>query len=184
MIYILIVLILGKIFDIKTDLSLQILSMSILDTILIIIVYCSIFNFVSMIFSEATVSTIINVIILIIFFVLAFYFGSTANEPKYYGSIITDKYGKVTVTDKYPNPNYPGDEKVRFAKNVELSTPVGQAFSIFTLEDDTSMSALDDDNAILNTKEDILCAILIYSVTEICIINILGISIFSKRELK
>ena len=184
MIYILIVLILGKIFDIKTNLSLPILSMSILDTILIIIVYCSIFNFVSMIFSEATVSTIINVIILVIFFILCFYFGKIANEPKYYGSINTDKYGKVTVTDKYPNPNYPGDEKVRFAKNVELSTPVGQAFSIFTLEDDTSMSALDDDNAILNTKEDILCAILIYSVTEICIINILGISIFSKRELK
>ena len=167
----------------KTELSLPILSMSILDTILVIIVYCSIFNFVSMIFSEATVSTIINVIILIIFFVLAFYFGSTANEPKYYGSIMTYE-GKVTVTDKYPNPNYPGDEKVRFAKNVEFSTPVGQAFSIYTLEDDTSMSALDDDNAIFNTNEDILRAILIYSVTEICIINMLGIYIFSKRELK
>ena len=116
MIYILIVLILGKILDIKTNLSFPILSMSILDTILIIIVYCSIFNFVSMIFSEATVSTVINVIILGIFFVLAFYFGSIADEPKYYGAINTDINGKVTVIDRYPNPNYPGDEKVNFAK--------------------------------------------------------------------
>lgn len=168
----------------ETELSLPILSMSILDTILVIIVYCSIFNFVSMIFSEATWSTIINVIILIIFFVLSFYFGSIAREPKYYGSI-QEVDGRVTaVINRYPNPNYPGDEKVKIAKNIVLSTPVCQNFAILRIADDTSMSALDDDNAIFNTKEEILCAILIYSVTEICIINILGIYIFSKRELK
>ena len=183
LIYIVIVLIGGKIFNIETELTLQELSMCIIDTILIIIVYCSIYNFVSMIFSEATISTIINVIILVLFFVLAFYYGKTSDERKYYGSI-TSKDGIVTSINRYPNPNYPGDEKVNFAKNVEFSTPVGQAFAMFNLEEYTSMSALYDDNAIFNTKEKILRAILIYSVAEICIINILGISIFSKRELK
>ena len=173
LIYMLIVLIGGKILNIETKITLKELIICIIDTLLIIILYCSVFNFVSMIFSEATISTIIDVIIFIFFFVMEMYVGSIAYEPKYFEEKFFDADGNETVISQYPNPNYPGDDKVEFAKTVELLIPVGQASMIFNASDEHN-----------NTDEGILYKILLYSAIEICIINVAGIYIFSKKEIK
>ena len=147
--------------------------MCIIDTILIIILYCSIFNFVSMIFSEATISTIINVIIFVAFFVLEMHFGNIAHVPKYFGSTYIDANGNKTIISQYENPNYPGDEQVELAKTVELLIPYGQAQMMFNVsEKDVYMD------------EGSLYKMLIFSTVEICIVNLCGIYIFSKKELK
>ena len=172
LIYIMIVLIGGKILNIETEVPLNKLIMCIIDTILIIILYCSIFNFVSMILSEVTISTIVNVIIFVAFFVLEMYFGSIANQPKYFGETFIDADGNTTVISQYPNPNYPGDAKVGFAKTMELLIPFGQTQIIFNVNEN------------FYGEEDNIYKILIYSAIEICVVNIGGIYIFSKKELK
>ncbi len=166
LIYVIIVLIVGKILDIKTHVTLQKMAMCIIDSILMIALYCSIFNFISMIFSDITLSTIINVIILVVSFIITFYLFNISNNPKYFESTITDADGNTTVISQNPNPFYPGDEKVGFAKTVECLIPFSQA------------------QIIINVEEESLYKILIFSVIEICIINMGGIYIISKKQLK
>ena len=150
LIYMLIVLIGGKILNIETKITLKELIICIIDTLLIIILYCSVFNFV-----------------------MEMYVGSIAYEPKYFEEKFFDADGNETVISQSPNPNYPGDNKVAFAKTVELLIPVGQASMIFNAGDEHN-----------NTDEGILYKILLYSAIEICIINVAGIYIFSKKEIK
>ena len=111
--------------------------------------------------------------------------GETANQPKYITSSIWDN-GVRTIVSQELNPNYPGDDIVNFAKTIYLLLPQGQANLI-------KNSKLTDSNEIreqLYTREEIeenikkLYQMPIYSLIVISVINMGGLYLFSKKELK
>ena len=138
-----------------------------------------------MICSEITISVVMSVVIFIIMFVAEMLIGETANQPKYITSSSWDN-GVRTIVSKELNPNYPGDDIVNFAKTIYLLLPQGQASLI-------NNSKLTDSNEIreqLYTKEEIeedikkLYQMPIYSLIVISVINMGGLYLFSKKELK
>ena len=139
--------------------------MNILNAILIIITYCSIFNFIAMICTEITVSTIINILLFIIMFIAQGTFSLTANQSPYIKHTYHEN-GKEYIISQQPNPNYPGDETVKLAKTIYLLIPQGQAMEIG------------------NSNSEYLYQMPIYTTISIIIINIGGIYIFSRKELK
>lgn len=165
LIYVIIVLLIGLPLFGNLQMSASQLVMSMLNTFLIIIVYCSIFNFITMICSEITFSAVISIIFFIVIFVLESYFGYIANSPKY----TTNSYwenGVEYIISQELNPNYPGDSKVKLAKTIYLLIPQGQAAKITNMDMES------------------LYQMPIYSITLIIIINIVGVYLFSKKELK
>ena len=161
--YIIIVFTVGTLLSGKLQIPLREFAMCMLNTFLIIIVYCSIYNFVAMICSEITVSTIICMGIFIAMFVADTAISYIANSSKY----ITHSYSENDVQyiiNQEPDPNYPGDEKVKLAQTVELLMPEGQAIHISNTNYSYKMP--------------------IYSISEILVFNIAGIYLFSKKELK
>ena len=150
----------------QLQMSLSQFAMVLLNTVLIIISFCSIFNFLSMICSEITVSTTICIILFITMYVVQGSFSLTANTDEYITHTYTDENGVSHIISQELDPNYPGDEKVKQARMIYLSIPQGQAMEI------------------KNNNLETLQQIPIYSITLIVSINLLGIYIFSKRELK
>ena len=162
------------------------LSIILLNAVLIIVTYCSIFNLISMICSEITISVIICVVIFVIMFVAETLIGETANSNKYITHSFTDTNGVRTILGQEPNPNYPGDDIVNFAKTIYLLLPQGQA----NLIENPKLTDPDEIREQLYTKEEIeedikkLYQMPIYSLIVISVINIGGLYLFSKKELK
>ena len=77
-----------------------------------------------------------------------------------------DENGNKYVISQEINPNYPGDQKVKIAKIIYLLIPQGQAMEI------------------ANNDFELMKQMPIYSIILIIFINIFGIFIFSKKELK
>lgn len=162
------------------------LIMIMLNILLIIIVYCSIFNFITMITSEITIAVVINIIIFFTMFVAEMVVSQTASATKYIINSSYDINGVETIISKELNPNYPGDDKVKLAKTIELILPTGQAQSLLS-------SAFTDPDVIkhrIYTKEEVeekvqdLYKMPIYSLILIGVINAIGIYAFSIKELK
>ena len=150
----------------QLQMSLSQFAMILLNTVLVIISFCSIFNFISMICSEITVSTTICIILFITMYVVQASFSLTANTDKYITNTYVDENGVSHIVSQELDPNYPGDEKVKQARMIYLSIPEGQAMELGS------------------NDPEYLRQMPIYSIILICAINILGIYIFSKKELK
>ena len=150
----------------QLQMTLSQFAMVLLNTVLVIISFCSIYNFISMICSEITVSTTICIILFITMYVVQGSFSLTANTDEYITHTYTDENGVSHIISQELDPNYPGDEKVKQARMIYLSIPQGQAMEIGS-----------NDSEYLKQMP-------IYSIILICAINILGIYIFSKKELK
>ena len=166
MIYIVIVILIGIPLYGKIQMPFSQFALVLLDTVLVIISFCSIYNFITMICSEITMSTSICIILFVAMFIAQGACGLTANSNKYITSTFFDENGNSHIISQEPNPNYPGDEKVKQARMFYLSIPQGQAMEIG------------------NNDLEYLKQMPIYSITLIITINILGIYIFSKKELK
>lgn len=141
-------------------------AMLLLNTALVIISFCSIFNFISMICSEITVSTTICIILFITMYVVQASFSLTANTDKYINHTFTDENGISHIVSQELDPNYPGDEKVKIARIIYFLIPQGQA------------------SELANAETENLSKLPIYSLSVIGVMNILGICMFSKKELK
>ena len=150
----------------QMQMSLSQFTMTLLNTVLVIISFCSIFNFISMICSEITVSTTISIILFIAMFIVEGSLYLTANTDKYITHTFIDENGVSHIISQELDPNYPGDERVKQAKRIYLSIPQGQAMQIGS-----------NDSEYLRQMP-------IYSIILICAINILGLYTFSKKELK
>lgn len=140
-------------------------AMNMLNTVLIIVAFCSIFNFITMISSEITVSLIISILLFVVMFIAESSLGYIANNRKY----ITNSYwenGVEHIISQEPNPNYPGDQKVKLARTIYLFIPQGQAIKI------------------ANSDMEYLYRMPMYSILLISIVNMSGIYLFSKKELK
>ena len=166
MIYLVIVFLIGIPLYGKMQMNFTQFMMTMLNTILVIISFCSIYNFIAMLCSDITLSAGICIIAFVAMFIAQGAFGSTANSNKYMTSTFWDENGNSHIISQEPNPNYPGDEKVKQARMFYLAIPQGQAMEI-----------------VYNNLE-YLKQMPIYSFTLIITINILGIYIFSKKELK
>ena len=165
-IYLLVVFVIGIPLFGKMQMTSTQFMMVLLNTILIIISFCSIYNFISMICSEITISTTICIIIFIAMFIAQGAFSLTAHTNKYIEETFYDANGNKHIVSQEINPNYPRDDKVKQARLIYLSIPQGQAMEIS------------------NNNLEYLKQMPIYSLTLIGIVNILGIYIFSKKELK
>lgn len=166
MIYFLLIFIVGNILHAKMELSLSQYLMSILNTCLVIISFCSIYNFISMICKNITVSTVLCIILFILMFIGENAVGLTAFSRRYIEHSMIDENGNKYIISQEINPNYPGDQKVKIAKIIYLLIPQGQAMEI------------------ANNDFELMKQMPIYSIILIIFINIFGIFIFSKKELK
>lgn len=165
-IYIILVILIGIPLFGQVQMSASQFAMTILNTGLIIISFCSIFNFITMICSEITISTIICIILFIAMYIMQGVFGLTAHSNKYIEHALYDENGNKHIISQELDPNYPGDRKVKNAKIIYLFIPQGQAMEISS-----------------NNFES-LQQMPVYSISLIGIINIFGLYIFSKKELK
>jgi len=165
MIYLVIVILIGMHLFGKMEMNFTQFMMTMLNTILIIISFCSIYNFIAMLCSDITLSVVICIIAFVAMFIAQGDFGSIVHANKYIENAYFENGNKHIISQE-PNPNYPGDEKVKQARMFYLAIPQGQAMEI------------------VSNDLEYLKQMPIYSITLIITINILGIYIFSKKELK
>ena len=165
LIYLIIVFLIGIPLFGQMQMSFSQFAIVLLNTALVIISFCSIYNFITMICSEITISISICIILFVAMFVAQAALGFTANSRKYIEHAFWDNGNKYIISQE-PDPNYPGDEKVKQARMLYLFVPQGQAMEIESgnLEYWVQMS--------------------ISSIILICVVNIAGVCIFSKKELK
>ncbi len=166
-IYILIIILFGRPIFGNLHMSAYQFTITMINTILVMILYTSIFNMVTMLSSEITISTIVCMLLFITMFVIDSAFSTAIYTPKYIENVYVDKNGEehVTKTNEL-NPNYPGEFKQAVAKIICFSIPVGQA------------------SELQNIKSKYLETLPIYSIIVICLINVSGIYIFNRKELK
>ncbi len=150
----------------KLDISISQFVLIILNTILVIITYVSIFNFISMLCSEITVSTIVSIILFLTMFIICSSLNSIINTPKYITTTFYDEDGIAHVIESEPNPNYPSKSKLQTAETIYYLMPTGQALEI------------------ADGKAENLIKLPIYSTILIFLFNILGLYLFNKKELK
>ncbi len=165
LIYLIIVFLIGIPLFGQMQMSFSQFAIVLLNTALVIISFCSIYNFITMICSEITISISICIILFVAMFVAQAALGFTANSRKYIEHAFWDNGNKYIISQE-PNPNYPGDEKVKQARMLYLFVPQGQAMEIESgnLEYWVQMA--------------------ISSIILIGVVNIVGVCIFSKKELK
>lgn len=146
-------------------LSIQDIVIKLISSILVIIAFCTIFNFITILCKEITTSLTICTLLFIVLFVMQAAISPIANQLPYEKAV--DENGKIVVTDK-PNLLY-NDFKVKTARILYLANPEGQAMEIYdnTLEEPIFIYQLP-----------------IYSCGLIVIINVLGITLFNRKELK
>lgn len=165
LIYLVFVFIIGIPIFGKLQMTISQFAMSILNVILVIITYCSIFNFITMLFSEITVSTTVCIVLFIAMFIADSSLLLTINTSQY----ITNSYwedGIEHIISQELDPNYPGEQVIKIARTIHFFIPQGQA------------------NEIANVNTAYLKQLPFYSITLISIVNIGGIYLFTKKELK
>lgn len=139
----------------------------ILNMILLIIVFSSIFNFISMLCSNVTLSTVGSLLLILIMYVFCMSISVVANSTKELKIQDFDENGNL-ITQYIEDKNYPGDFNKNLCKTVINILPTGQAME------------LSDVN--IDMKE--IKIYPLYSLGGIIIINVLGIYMFNKKELK
>lgn len=166
-IFLLIVFFLGNLIYGNIEMQIFQFVMNILNTGLIILSFCSIYNFITMICSDITVSTTICIFLFIAMFILS---ASTQYalidiQPTIKEYEINEN-GEQFVVDEKPNPNYPGSIKYNIMKAIYLLNPESQATEI------------------QSRSTEYIYEMPIYSIGLTIVISIGGIWIFSKKQLK
>ena len=144
-----------------------------LDMIMIIIVYSSIFNFIALICSNITISTVSSLLLILIMFVIDMLLSPTANSTEYIQkNIVMDEQGNITY-EIVKNEDYPGKIIQTTCKTIINFNPVSQAIEI-------------SGNKINMNEEDFnnMKVYPLYSLGLIIIITAIGIYLFNIKELK
>lgn len=138
-----------------------------LEIIVIIIAYSSFFTLISFACSNVTFSTTACMLLLLGMYVVSSNLAYPINMPKNIKESYYDEQGVEHVIRTIPNPNYPSEEKMFIYKNIYYSIPTGQGYEI-----SEKLNNADTFN------------LLAYSGSFICIVNIVGVYVFNKKELK
>ena len=139
----------------------------ILDMILLIIVFSSIFNLISMLCSNVTLSTVGSLLLILIMYVFCMSISGIAYSTKELKIQDFDENGNL-VTKYLEDENYPGDFKKNLCKTIINILPTGQAMELSEVNIDINEIKIYP----------------LYSLGVILIINIWGIYMFNKKELK
>lgn len=144
-----------------------------LDMIMIIIVYSSIFNFIALICSNITISTVTSLLLILIMFVIDMFLSPTANSTEYEKkNQIMDEQGNVTY-EVVKNEDYPGKLIQTTCKTIINFNPVSQAIEISGNKIDINEEDLKD-----------IKVFSLYSLGVIIVITGIGIYLFNRKELK
>lgn len=139
---------------------------SLLDTIMIITLYASIFNAIVLFCDNMTLSTILC----FAFFAIMFFFScgasSVANEPEYVTTRYYDETGNYTIVER-EETDLSRKIKKEICKVIYNIIPSGQAMQITTNKEYGTNIAM----------------LIIYATIEIIIINKIGIYFFNKKEI-
>ena len=144
-----------------------------LDMIMIIIAYSSIFNFIALICSNITISTVSSLLLILIMFVIDMLLSPTANSTEYIQkNKVMDEQGNITY-EIVKNEDYPGKIIQTTCKTIINFNPVSQAIEI-------------SGNKINMNEEDFnnMKVYPLYSLGLIIIITAIGIYLFNIKELK
>ena len=144
-----------------------------LDMIMIIIAYSSIFNFIALICSNITISTVTSLLLILIMFVTDMFLSPTANSTEYIQkNKVMDEQGNITY-EIVKNEDYPGKIIQTTCKTIINFNPVSQAIEI-------------SGNKINMNEEDFnnMKVYPLYSLGLIIIITAIGIYLFNIKELK
>lgn len=136
-----------------------------INTILVIIGYCSIFNFIAMLRQEVTISTTICSIAFIASFMICMFLQEPAYSTKYITQVYKDEEGIEQKTE-IVNANYPGEVKQKISKVIYCILPTGQSASISS------------------GNKEMINDVLVYAITDIIVINLIGTVLFKRKELK
>ncbi len=146
----------------------------ILKMIMVIVLYCSIYNFITLLCSSMEIS----LIICITFFAIIFFSGNVISPilyaKPYFPVTFIDENGEIHVEYSEINPNYPSETKRKIAKVVYCILPMG-------LENEIANEYSEELGLV--EKTDIYVP-LYYPIITIGIINLVGIELFKKKELK
>lgn len=146
-----------------------------LNIVMIIVTYSSIFNCITLLCNDITMSTVIGIILILAMFVADGALSQTANAEKYRYQITSDENGVITKEIIGIDQNYPGETKKKIAQFIKYIMPTGQANQI----------GLNVSNQIRFQEEAVdTTNLLWYSIGTATIINVMGIYFFSKKELK
>ena len=166
-IFLLIVFLVGNLIYGNIQIPVSNFIMNIINTMLTIISFCTIYNFITIICSDITISTTLCICIFIAMFILA---SSTSYaladvEPVIKKYEINSEGEKILVSEE-ENPNYPGTVKYNIMKAIYLLNPESQATEI------------------QNNNQEYSYQMPIYSLGLILAINLVGIWIFKEKQLK
>lgn len=166
-IFLLIVFLVGNLIYGNIQMPVSNFIMNIINTMLTIISFCTIYNFITIICSDITISTTLCICIFIAMFILA---SSTSYaladlEPVIKKYEINSEGEKILVSEE-ENPNYPGTLKYNIMKAIYLLNPESQATEI------------------QNNNQEYAYQMPIYSLRLILVINLGGIWIFKGKQLK
>ena len=151
-----------------------------LQMTIIIVMYSTIFNCITLLYNDITVSTVICIIFIFIMFLVDGTLAMIANSEKYSYYTRYDENGEVFREINGLNPNYPGETKKQIAKMLRNFIPIGQSNQISeAVSEQINQSVMNYKGEIPNTTN-----LLWYSLGTIILINTMGIYLFDKKELK
>ena len=149
----------------------------IIDIVIIIITYASIFTCITLLCSDITVSTGSCMILVLIMFIASMALSSTANTMKYRETYIQTENGEIEVHQKL-NPDYPGDLKKNVAKTILYCLPTGQTSQIIS---QISKKPFQITNYMSDAE---LKTVFLYSVGVTIVITGVGMYCFKRKDLK
>lgn len=139
----------------------------ILDMIMVIIVFSSIFNFISLLCSNITISTVGCLLLILVMYVIVMSISGIANSEKYLKNQIVDEQGNERIELTF-NEDYPGDLLKEICRNIVRIIPTGQTIEL------SSTSIEYEEIKIFP----------LYSFGLFVVINSLGIYLFNRKELR
>ena len=174
----------GIVFGIGTKLFGELQKLNLFQIItyssLIIVVYCTIYNFITMLCKDASVSLVACVIMFIIMFVAMMFVSTKLMEKPYTKITQYNEQGEIESSREEINPDYPTEATVKIYKVINYLLPTGQAGIL----QNACSEIVGPDEYEINQRKQYLNEMPFYAISEIVLLNILGIFIFKRQELK
>lgn len=149
----------------KPTIGLNVLLITCFDSIIFIIAYCAIFNFISVLSCNKTISAVSCILLFFIMLGVTVTSFNIIQTPATVQEGGLDPDTGIVNFKEVDNPKYPSDAKRRFYQTIVDIIPMGQAFSL---------------GAGLDTNVYMLP---IYSVAIIVIFNGTGVYLFNRKDL-
>ena len=151
-----------------------------LHIVMIIIMYSTIFNCITLLCNDITVSTVICIIFVFIMYLVDGTLSMIVHSEKYSYEYTYNEQGETTRKIIGLNPNYPGETNQKIAKVLRNFMPMGQTNQINeVVSEQITQIVMKYNDEVPDTTN-----LLWYSLGAIIIINAMGIYCFNKKELK